>query len=97
MSDAPLDYFELYKNTEQTNDLSWQNSAPLMAHGIVVQVVDINTVVAVPSVSAGGFSQLVTATLLRVSSALLEVAVEPQVGDHILILSLDLKAPGMFN
>jgi hypothetical protein len=97
MSAVPLNYFELHKNTAQSNELSWLNSSPFMAYGIVRQVVDINTVVAVPAVNTNGFSQPVTVTLLHASSALFESAVEPLVGDRILILSLDLKTPGMFN
>jgi hypothetical protein len=97
MSDAPLNNFELYKNTSQSNELSWQDSAPFAAYGIVVRVVDINTVIVVPAVTTDGFSQPMTLTLLRESSALFESAVEPQVGDRALILSLDRKTPGMFN
>jgi hypothetical protein len=97
MSDVALNYFELFKNTQQSNELAWLDGALFMAHGIVVRVVDINTVVAVPSVNTGGLSQPVTATLLHASSALFESAVEPQVGDRILILSLDRKAPEMFD
>jgi hypothetical protein len=97
MSDVPLNYHEIYKNTPQSNELSWRNSAPLMALGIVVRVIDINTVVAVPAVNTAGFSQPVTVTLLHVSSALAESAVEPQAGDRVLLLSLDLKTSGMFH
>jgi hypothetical protein len=97
MSDVPLNYFELYKNTQQSNELSWLDSSPFAAYGIVARVIDINTVIVVPAVNTDGFSQPVTVTLLRESSALFESAVEPQVGDRALILSLDRKAPGMFN
>jgi hypothetical protein len=97
MSDVPVNYFEFHKDTRQSNDLSWWNSSPFIAHGIVVQVIDISTVVAVPAVNTDGFSQPVTLTLLHASSSLLESAVEPQVGDRLLMLALDLKTPGMFN
>jgi hypothetical protein len=94
---VPLNYVELHKNTGQSNDLAWRDSALFAAQGIVRRVVDINTVVAVPAVNATGFSQPVTVTLLRPSSALFENAVEPQEGDQVLIVALDLKASGMFD
>jgi hypothetical protein len=97
MSGVPLDYFEIHKDTGLSNDLAWLNSSPFIAHGIVVQVIDIRTVTAVPAVNTNGFSQPVTVTLLCPSSTLLESAVEPQVGDRLLLISLDLKAPGMFD
>jgi hypothetical protein len=91
-----LDNFELFKNTAETNRQDWLNNAMFVSYGIVAQVIDINTVVALPAANVNGFSQPVTLTLLRPSSALFESSVEPLVGDKVLVLSLDLKAPGMF-
>jgi hypothetical protein len=97
MSSTPLDYFEAYKNNGQTNELDWLNKSIFASYGIVVDVIDINTVVAVSAADDTKFVQPVTLTLLRPSSALFERATEPVVGDRVIMLPLSVKALGMFD
>jgi hypothetical protein len=92
-----LNYFEAIKSSEKEDELDWINDRLFINYGIVRSVVDINTVVAVPLVNVEGFDQPIVLTLLRPSSALFENAVEPQEGDRVLILALDIKARGMFD
>jgi hypothetical protein len=88
--------FQLFKNTSRTNANAWLHNTPLIDFGRVIKVIDMQTVIAEAIVQTSLSKETYTATLLNLSSALLEVSDEPRLGDTVLLLFLRKHHPLMF-
>jgi hypothetical protein len=88
--------FQLFKNTNRTNTNAWLHNTPIIDFGRVIKVIDMQTVIVETIIQSSLSKESCTATLLNLSSALLEVSDEPRPGDTVLLLFLRKHHPLMF-
>jgi len=89
-------WFELLKHTDQSNILKQILDTPIVNYGRIIEVIDTRTVIVEGIVQSSLSKNVYTITLLNFSSALLEISVEPKLGDKVLILFVQQYDPRMF-
>jgi hypothetical protein len=89
-------WFELLKHTEESNTLRQILDTPIVNYGKIIEIIDTRTVIVQGIVQSSLSENIYTITLLNFSSALLEVSVEPKIGDKVLILFVQQFDSRMF-
>jgi hypothetical protein len=92
-----ISLWELLKNTEQTNMRDWLNATKLISYGVVLEVIDPQTVKVAEVVQTSASDGRYVITLLNPSSALFELYTSPQPGDLVLMLFLQRYDSAMFD
>lgn len=88
--------FELLKNNNHTNANSSFHNLPLIQYARVVRVIDVQTVIAEAVVQTALSREVYTVTLLNLSSALMEINVQPKLGDKVMLFFVRSHSPDMF-
>jgi hypothetical protein len=89
-------WFDLLKHTPNSNILQQILDTPIVNYGRVIKVIDAQTVIVKGIVKSSLSENVYTVTLLGLSSALMEISVEPKIGDKVLLLFLQQFDPRMF-
>jgi hypothetical protein len=92
-----IDAFEVLKANSRDNNLEWLNATKLISFGVVIQVVNRSTVIVESVVRTSATREIYAVPLITPGSNLLEVSVEPVVGDLVLLLFQQNYHPSMFN
>jgi hypothetical protein len=91
------DAFEQSKYTARTNQRAWINRTSLIEHGVIRAVINDSMVAVDLTVPDHDGPETCVVPLLTIGSSLFEVAVEPRVGDTVLILHTRNTHPFMHN
>ena len=91
-----LSAFQLFKNNARTNSNNALHDTPIVQYGRVIKVIDVQTVIVEAVIQTSLAKEAYTATLLNLSSALLEISAWPKIGDSVLLLFLQRYDPRMF-
>ena len=89
-------WFDILKHTADSNTLKDILDTPIVNYGRIIQIIDTRTVVVEGIVWSSLSKNIYTVTLLSLSSDLLEVSVEPKLGDKVLLLFLQQYDAKMF-
>jgi hypothetical protein len=92
-----VDFMELLKNNGLSSFFDWLKYTKLISYGVIVEVVDAQTVRAAEIIKSGVSDNNHLATLLVPSSTLLEVAVLPKKGNPVLLLFPQKHHRAMFD
>ena len=88
--------FEINKGGERTNADAWLKETPIVAHGYIVEVIDMNTVRVQQTVQKSTTPDIYTVKLLSFGSGLKEDVVMPKINDTVLLLFLQRYDAAMF-
>jgi hypothetical protein len=89
--------FELLKNSARTNGLDWLNATKIVSYGVVIKVIDTRTVAVETVVRTSRAKEVCIVPLLSPGSQLVEISVEPQIGDLVLLLYQQNFHPSMYS
>jgi hypothetical protein len=92
-----VDFMELLKNNGLADFFDWLKYTKFISYGVIVEVVDAQTVRVAEVVKSGVSDNNHLATLLVPSSTLLEVAVLPKQGEPVLLFFTQKYHRSMFN
>jgi hypothetical protein len=92
-----LDAFEQSKHTALTNQRAWLNQTPIIEHAVIRAVINDSMVAVDLTVPNHDGPETYVVPLLILGNALVETAVEPTVGDTVLIFHTRNTHPFMHN
>jgi hypothetical protein len=93
---ARVDALELSKNSARTNEHDRILDTPFISYGVIIEVIDIQTVIVETVVQTTLAKEVYTVSLLSLSSKLYEMSVIPEVNDLVLLLFLQHRHIRMF-
>jgi hypothetical protein len=92
-----LSAFQLVKHSARTNEIARIHETPIVSYGRVIEVIDARTVIVEAAVKSSLAVEMYTVPLLTLSSASIELNIQPQAGDKVLLLFLQKYSSGMFD